>query len=538
MAKGSTLHALLEAENEPSEKSYNEAVSDTIGNPKQISGLAEESVRDDFLILLTTRSHRLAHFFRRLRSEVRPVPKSSTTSNIAAETIHLLVHALPDLHRLLETTKVLDFLLPALDICFASSQRPTLRELASVLASSGTLLEHLVNDHLGVEIIRQWISMQNRVAVDSGTLELWTEKLVTMVHSCAIDHDVAYEIQQWHELKALKNSLRNLEQSTSKSLNKPSTPATRHDLPVLGSMKQLSREDKKARVARRHHQDTNSTIPALQDDDKRSLKIFDIHVPGSKSSLLEVIERLENEKTTAILLSVASNFPCYPCISGTGSLSQDSKGGTRDESFQAVSTPHIEILDKGLGVWKPWSDLFLMTAALVWLIDEIGLAGPVTEKLNEIASGCWNPQSQSLAGSKSQRKCLKVPIARTSFGQNQSILWQIAIGTDEETELPQQEIKVDKDQLCLGRADIVKISKVLDRVISLHKSYSDEIVRRCRQHDSAVDGTQIPARFEDPSLHPNTWVRPSADLDVRTVDQDIIEMSSRSICTPACLWQN
>lgn len=351
MAKGSTLPALLEAGNEPSQKSYNEAVDETIGNPQQISGLAEESVRDDFLILLTTRSHRLANFFRRLRSVVRPTPKSSTTSNIAAETVHLLVHALPDLHRLLDTTKVLDFLVPALDICFASSQRPTLRELASVLATSGTLLEHLVCDHLGIEIIRQWVSMHSRVAVDLGTLELWTEKLVTMVHSCAMDHNVTHEIQQWHTLKALKNSLRNLEQSISKASNKSSTPATRHDLPVLGSMKQLSRGDKKSRLAR-HHQDTNSTIPALQDDDKRSLKIFEIQVPGSKSSLLEVIKRLEDEKTTAILLSVASNFPCYLCISGIGSLSQNSKGGTRDESFQAVSTPHIEILDKGHGVWK------------------------------------------------------------------------------------------------------------------------------------------------------------------------------------------
>lgn len=92
-----------------------------------------------------------------------------------------------------------------------------------------------------------------------------------------------------------------------------------------------------------------------------------------------------------------------------------------------------------------------MTAALVWLIDEIGLVGPVTEKLNEIASGCWDPQSQPLAGSRSQRKCLKVPIARTSFGQNQSILWQIAIGTDVETELPQQEIKGELSALrCRG----------------------------------------------------------------------------------------
>lgn len=77
------------------------------------------------------------------------------------------------------------------------------------------------------------------------------------------------------------------------------------------------------------------------------------------------------------------------------------------------------------------------------LIDKTGLVGPVTEKLSEIASGCWAPQSQPLAGIKSQRKGLKVPIARTSCGHNQSILWQIAIGMNEETESSQQEVKGD-----------------------------------------------------------------------------------------------
>lgn len=81
-------------------------------------------------------------------------------------------------------------------------------------------------------------------------------------------------------------------------------------------------------------------------------------------------------------------------------------------------------------------------------------------------------------------------------------------------------------------ADILKIPRVIDRVSFLHQSYSDETVSRCRPQSSVVDGMQIPARFEGSSSKPIRSVRPSADLDIRTVDQDIIEMTSWSICKP------
>ena len=344
-----TLLALLKAENEPTPNSYKEIVEDIIQKPDQISDLTEDNVRDDLLILLSTQSHRLAQFFRRLYSDVRQTPKSSTTSNIAAKTTDLLVGIVPSLHQLLDPNQVLDFLVPALDVCFASSQRPTLRELASMLVNSGTLLERLVSDHLGIAIIRQWASMQSAIALDAEILELWTERLVSMVHNCDIDHDVTHEIQRWHTLKTLKSSLQNIKHNTSRLSSKTSTPITRHDLPGFGSMRQLNRDDKKARLAR--HQD-NSDIPSLQDEDKRSLQVFQIHVPGSKSSLQDVIKRLKGEETTKILLSIVSKLPCYLCISGLGSLTQFPKGGTHDESFRAVPTSQIEIFNKGLGVWR------------------------------------------------------------------------------------------------------------------------------------------------------------------------------------------
>lgn len=239
MAKSSTLLALLEADHEPTHKTYIDTVDDVVRNPRQISSLVGEDVRNDVLILLSTRSLHLAQFYRRLRFVARQNTKAPDFNDIATETVVLLIHTLSELHQLLEPSTVLDFLVPALDVCFASPRRPALRELASVLGSSGVLLEHLVSDHLGVEIIRQWASMQNMTALDADTLGLWTEKLVNMVQKCAIDHHLALETEQWHMLKALRTSLQNLAHSMSKSSSKHSS-----HLPALGSMKPLNREDK------------------------------------------------------------------------------------------------------------------------------------------------------------------------------------------------------------------------------------------------------------------------------------------------------
>ena len=120
---------LPSGEFEPTKKCYNDVVDDVIRNSQFISGLSEGSVRDEVLILLTTRHHRLARFFHRLLSVARQSSQSSTTSIIAAESVELLIDILPDLHQLLETTNVLDSVSPALDVCFLSSQRLVLDDL-------------------------------------------------------------------------------------------------------------------------------------------------------------------------------------------------------------------------------------------------------------------------------------------------------------------------------------------------------------------------------------------------------------------------
>lgn len=350
MAKGSTLHILLESDHEPTLKSYNQVVEDTIKKPQQISGLTDDTVRDDILISLTTHSHRLAHFFRLLRSAVRPIPKSPIASTIATETVFLLVRMLPHLHQLLETTKVLELLIPALDICFASIQRPTLQELASVLAEAGPLLEYISSDRLGSEILRQWTCTPNPLALDAQTLESWTQRFVKMVGSCRKNHDVAQAIQQWSSLNTLKASLQSMKDSHLQHSKNDSGLVARHELPSLGRMTQLRKEDKKARAATR--QNFNTSLPPLPDRLKGYLKAFDLQIPGSINSLLDVIKRLEGDKTTAILLSIATSFPCNLCILGLECSPEAQSAESDDQSIGPVPNLQIETLNKKIGIWK------------------------------------------------------------------------------------------------------------------------------------------------------------------------------------------
>ena len=347
MAKGSNLPALLEAENELTSKAYKEAVDDTIKNPQQISSLTEETVRDDVLILLTTRSNRLAQYFGRLRAFVRQTPKSSTNSSVAAETVIFLVRMLPFLHRLLEPTQVLEFLIPALDICFLPIQRPTLRELASLLAEAGSLLEYITSDRLGSDILRQWVCTPSSLALDAQTLEAWTQRLVKMVATCRKNHDVTQTIQLWNNLKILKTSLQSMKNT---HMRQSKNDSARYDLPPFGKMTQLSKEDKKARTAKRHT--VKTSLPPLPDHLKNLLKAFHLQIPGSINPLQDVISQLECEKTTEILLSIATNFPCNLCIMGLESSLDNPSTETDEQIIGAVSDLQIDIMDRKIDTWK------------------------------------------------------------------------------------------------------------------------------------------------------------------------------------------
>lgn len=362
MAIDSTLSALLEEKAEPSPAIYRKTVDKFIEDPDQVSCLTETDVQEDILFQLATHSDRLVRFFNGLRSVVRANPQSQSTTHIAAGLATFFEQILPNLHQLLLQTKLLEVLISGLEICLAPSQLPPLRKLASVIARCGRLLECLASDPRGSQVLRQWACTS---VSDVPTLESWTERLVKMVDSCKMRHDVAQTIQEFDTLRNLKSHLRSLEARHSGEL---SGHMARNEILPLSSMAQLSKEDKKTRCTR--GQEPKTTIPAINENMKRCLKAFDLPDPKSWAALRNVIERLEGDETSKILLSVTTHFPCELCLQGMTSSPQAPEFNIPDESVGAVSNLHIEILGKALGPWQ-----MLLSAQALRSLQEMGVQG-------------------------------------------------------------------------------------------------------------------------------------------------------------------
>ena len=346
-----TLAALLEADQEPSPALYKVTVDEFLADPEQINYLTETDTQYDVLLQLQTRSERLLRFFRGLRYFLRANSKSMATSHIAAGTATFVVQTLPALHQQLSTTELIDLLNPALELCLSPSQPPPMRKLGSVLADCNSVLEHLATDFSGVPVLRQLACILSTSLLDAPLLETWTERLVRMVGSCKANHDVAQTIQQYGTLRTLKSHLRSLE---AKRERKPSGSIVQKNSLPFSSMTKLGKEDKKTQHGREQEIDG----PTLDENIRHDLKIFHLPDPKSWAALRNVIESLEGDETSQMLLAILDHFPCKLCIPGLGSAPRNTDASTpADDSMDTedtkrMSDPQIEILGCNLGVWQ------------------------------------------------------------------------------------------------------------------------------------------------------------------------------------------
>lgn len=135
-----------------------------------------------------------------------------------------------------------------------------------------------------------------------------------------------------------------------------------------------------------------------------------------------------------------------------------------------------------------------------------------------MASGSW---SYRLAGAENQRKRLQVPLAVTQCNSQILILWQIDVAFDDMAQAESQLVKVWE----IGTK--TEISRPIDHIILLQKSYSIEHVTRCR-HRPLDDGEKntSPTLFTgyQDAAGPGETVEM---LDIRTVDREVLEMANR-----------
>ena len=142
----------------------------------------------------------------------------------------------------------------------------------------------------------------------------------------------------------------------------------------------------------------------------------------------------------------------------------------------------------------------------------------IEAKLRELAAGEW---SFCLAGTDQQKRKLRVPLVTTRCNPPFVILWQIDVASDNEAQVESQLVKV----WAIGAA--MEMSKLIDGIILLQRSYSTEHVARCRRKPPEDSGKRfIPILFMDNQA----VAKPGASavvLDIRDVDREVFEMANR-----------
>lgn len=499
MAKVSTINELLASDASPSASCYESVLDCVIRDPASTVPRAGEPGHDVLVLNIVSRSYRISHLLERLHTFLATHPTCATQEKVAAMVFQLLLSILPYLVQMLEMRKVVELLAPALLICFSPPvPPPNMQSLAVIIADSGNLVELLSSDERGSHAVMKWASLSRMAMQDHGAVASWTRKLMTMASTCIADHDIGTEMRQWNSLQELTQGLYQIKHDTRK-----------------GSAAQMTDN---RRYGTAGHYQPSASFPALDPKMVRILKELQLSVPSSERVLRQVIDRLEGEKTIELLVAVAKTFPCKLCNSDLNSMSlqeaNPAEASNDNGIIEQVPDLHLELLGEAVGNWK----ILLSDQALKSVQRRIvsGLAAPVKDRLVDMAAGYWD---YKLAGSKNQRKRLRVRLAATESGRDLAILWQVDVGVVHGC--TQQIIKVWE----LG--DSLQISKAIDRVAVLHTSYSAETISRCSKTPDTYEQRYIPTIFEDVAQQLPKHTDHTGGLDIRVLDQETIEMANK-----------
>lgn len=359
-----TVLALLENEEEPSRTAYNEIAKTVIDNPGQLSRLVQDRTKEKTILHLILHSHRLALLFHHIGAihelqlsrehASKPLPpRVSSRDHVASEIVALLLELLPSFPGIIETAQVIELLVSALEIC-VQSQPHSLRKLATVLTSYGSILEHLASDESGGKILHKWVCSSITVTQDAATLEIWATRLVSLVESCTGKHAIPHEIQNWKTLLNLKKALYSAQENMERKSELQAQKLARNVPPLSAQLIALEPDNKKAHIARRQERPAAHDI-TLNKDILASMNEFGLHAPTSRSELEQAVRTLEGEATILILRGIARTFPCKLCKEALSIVTPSTAVKidlSSDESHPTMPPLDFDVFGEMVGVWQ------------------------------------------------------------------------------------------------------------------------------------------------------------------------------------------
>ena len=503
-----SLLSLLSNDKEPPFAVYEGVIEAIPKEPRQISSLVGEDVKDDVVFHLTSRSNRLSKVFKLL------CDRHLITSRLATEIVDFLIKSTEALNEILSEPVLIDLLLPAVQASIPHHP-PSLKTLATILLKCGAVLERLASSRSSSSIGLKWVMASDLATYHMATLETWTDRLTIMTASCTGQHGLGKTVDRWNNLLTLKRSLRELESIYAKGVQDNQSSLSANALPKLADMRVLDKSDKKSWNVR--GQDASGHSLELKSETVDLLQTFGLRYPSSERLVQVAIEALQTNETVAILRAVARGFPCNLCHHAITHGSRMNYGWaqeTESKYLEADSQLDLSILGKQMGVWK-----VLLSSHAIKHLQNIRSAGQrkiIQNNLLDLACGSW---SVKLAGTNAQKEALKIPLAKTKCGKWLSLLWQVDAESIEGGRVLQQVIKV------WDIVDDPRVNAVVDRAIVVQEMYSPAMVFCCRQVPLQTDLKFSPRSFNAESEGLDLTAPPR--LDIRSIDRDTIDMANK-----------
>ncbi|KAL8718323.1 MAG: hypothetical protein Q9225_004520 [Loekoesia sp. 1 TL-2023] len=515
MAKSSPVLELLAADGEPMERAYQNVCNRIIHEPQIVHDLVSDQHSSDLLFCVARHSDRLSKLLDRLFARRHQRSGPFPLEAIAIATITLFKHLVSNTQAI-GVTRVVNCLVPALSTCIASKV-PHVRGLATALICQDTIVEYLLAQRAGANAISLWTSSPVSHLQDAATLKAWTDKLINVVKLCATDHGLTAQLHEWRDLNKLKDLLSELDHKHTAQCARHKDPQNPSD---LRHMIKLDSDQKKSQITQHRDSTTASLEVSMEVSDL--LKNFDLEIPGSSRKLTEIIERLETEKTLGILRAAVVTFPCRLCnvnLHGEPRGCQNVSIASDAEDVFSWSKFNMDVFGTSLKDCN-W-EILLSSSALSTLQrrQQSKTASSIEGTLKILASG--DDLNGYRVGPKSAKRNFKVPVLSTRCERHLYIIWQIDLDVDRKSRKLNQVIRV------WGITKKARISKVLEHVVAIQSTWTEEKISRCYQRSGPIGKKIIPVTFEDDSISIEPNKSRQVRLDVRSMDQDSLGLISK-----------
>ncbi|KAJ5166413.1 DNA helicase UvrD-like C-terminal [Penicillium canariense] len=393
---------------------------------------------------------------------------------------------------------------------------PYLREVAELLVSQDGMFEHLVADEKHVFVMKEWLLSKKKSLDLSVTIKM-SEKLVNMCDACSSGHGVGCISKEWKKATNLMASLQDL----LNTLNSNNNCVLKENLPSLDTMKVLDRDDKKSNQAKntRSERKVSFNVPEAVQEDLQSLEMPKVH---STSAVIHALGHLRTEIVPKLMRTALESFPCRICLEKLDKSSTHISNPVSEELYnERQEGVAVDLFGKPVGLWK-----VLLSDEAMKSVKKLARAGDVSRvglRLREIASGKWHGADlDKPAGSKEQRKRMRIPIMRAKVSTSTWILWQIDVGFYDDA--PWVEQQIAKVWQIATSEDEMEV--VIGQIIEIQGCYHEETVEKCCNiPPKQTDDTFIPNRYGHAKKNASKMKPIGA---TRKADHALLDMSNKS----------